>query len=63
MTRDPPVDGEITTAQEFDAALETLLSAADRNGIDPRGSWEYRNGDDADDLEVLIVELETEDGI
>ena len=58
MTRDSPLDGEITTAGEFDAALEALLSAAARNDVDPRGSWEYRNGDDAEDWEVLIVELE-----
>lgn len=55
---DIPNDGEITTVEEFDTAFGNLLSEAMRNGIDPRGSWVYRNsGEEVLDLEAEIVEL------
>lgn len=60
MTHDPPPGGEITTEAEFDAALERLLLQAARNGINPRGSWVYRNGSTAPDWEVMVLELEKE---
>lgn len=58
MKRDSPFDDDITTVDEFDDALGRLLSTAARNGIDPRGTWEYRGADATSDLEVMIVELE-----
>jgi len=63
MTRDHPFDGDVTTEEEFDAALEQLLSAARENGVDPQGSWVYRNGRNAPDWEVMVVELAKDDGI
>lgn len=49
---------EVTTADEFEAALGSLLITAARNGVEPRGSWVYRNGDTRVDWEVLVHELE-----
>lgn len=51
----------ITTEAEFDAVLgEALLDAA-RNNVDAQGSWVYRNGAAAPDLEVTILELAKRD--
>lgn len=50
-------DRDISTAAEFESALESLLLAVLDNGLDPRGSWEYRNGRAWPDIEVLIWEL------
>lgn len=61
MTRDFIAD-DITTQDEFDAALGQLLAHATRIDIDPRGSWIYRNGQNAPDWEVMVYELEKEDG-
>lgn len=59
MTSDAPdsPDGDISTEAEFDAALQTLLLAALKNGVDLRGAWDYRNGDAYPDFEVLVTEL------
>lgn len=65
MTRDDardPLDGAVTTEDEFDDALRRLLSAAARNGVDPRGARVYRNGESALDWEVVIHDLADEDG-
>ncbi len=61
MTRDNPTEGNITTEAQFEAALDRLLHSATGNGLDPRGSWVYRNGKDAPDWEVMILELEKKD--
>ena len=61
MTRDIPVDGDITTKAEFETALENLLGSATNNDIDPRGSWVYRDGDGVHDWEVMVIELEKND--
>lgn len=58
MTHDSPIDGAITTDDEFEAVLGELLSAAARNGIDIEGSWEYRSDDTGADWEVMVIELE-----
>lgn len=58
MTRDHPPDEEITTEDEFDAALGQLLLNAVQNDIDPRGAWVYRNGGMDPDWEVMVFELE-----
>lgn len=58
MTHDPSFDGAIATPEEFQAVLGRLLAAADRNGVEPRGSWEYRSNEDGPDWEVMVVELE-----
>lgn len=59
MSRDTPdtPDPAITTEAEFDTALQTLLRSALVNGVDPRGVWEYRNGEPHHNLEVLISVL------
>jgi hypothetical protein len=51
-------DNEITTAAEFDAALEDLLLTALDNNVDIWGAWEYRTNGRGVDLETMIVELE-----
>jgi hypothetical protein len=60
MTRDY-IDGDITIEADFEAALGQLLLAAIRNDIDTGGSWVYRNGKPAPDLEVMVYELEDSD--
>lgn len=52
-----PPDRAITTEDEFDSALQSLLLSALENGLDLRGAWEYRNGQAYPDLEVLVTEL------
>ncbi len=50
---------EISTTEEFERALGELLKAGTRNGIEPRGSWVYRDADGSSlSWEVLITELE-----
>jgi hypothetical protein len=61
MTRNDPDGGDITTEAEFEAALDRLLDSATSNGLDPRGSWVYRNGKAAPDWEVMVLELQKED--
>ena len=53
-------DGDIETEAEFEAALQEVLHAAAENGIDPRGTWVYRNEDTHRDLEVMVLELTKE---
>lgn len=60
MTRDY-IDGDITMEAEFEAALGQLLLQAAQNEIDPSGSWVYRNGQIAPDMEVMVYELEKAD--
>ena len=55
-TPDTP-DRDITTEAAFDSALQILLLSALENGLDLRGAWVYRNGEDHPDLEVLVTEL------
>lgn len=46
MSDDSAADA-ITTSTEFEAALGWLLTAAERNDINPRGSWVYDNEDES----------------
>lgn len=58
MSDDSGTD-KITTAAEFQTALEELLTTARQNDIDLRGSWVYRNGDESlASWEVEIYELQ-----
>ncbi|QSG12280.1 Uncharacterized protein HSBGL_1869 [Halapricum desulfuricans] len=61
MTSDPIVDGDIGDPADFEAALRAVLDAALQNDIDPRGSWEHRDGNHSPDWEVLITELQPQD--
>lgn len=58
---DVPIDGEVTTDEEFRASLGQLLLQAIGNGIDPAGSWVYRDGGSRPDWEVMFLELSTLD--
>ncbi len=48
---------DVTTAAEFEDALEDLLAAAARNDVDPRGSWVCDGT--LGDWEVVVYELES----
>lgn len=61
MTSGSSFDGDVTTVEEFEAALGTLLVEALHNDIDPRGAWEFRAGGAPPDWEVMVVELQTRD--
>lgn len=51
-------DGSIETEGELEAAIQDVLHTAAENGVDPRGTWVYRNTDDGHpDLEIMVVEL------
>lgn len=52
-------EDSITTAAEFQSALGELLTAARQNGVNPRGSWVYDDGDESlTNWEVEIYELQ-----
>lgn len=61
MTEGFEFDEAIRSAEDFEAALGQLLRAASENGIDPQGSWTYRNDRSTPDWEALVVTLEKED--
>lgn len=54
---DAPAEDEVTTASELEAAIESLVDDAVRNGVDLRGSWVCETDDDGE-WEVMICELE-----
>lgn len=57
MSDDPETD-TITTRDELEVAFEALLTEAERNDIDPRGSWVYESEDGTlTNWEVEIYEL------
>ena len=57
MTTDFTADDEISSTDEFEAALGRVILAALENGVDPRGTWEYRTNGADSDMEVMVVEL------
>lgn len=57
MTTDGTSDDEISSTEEFEVALGRVLRDALENGVDPRGTWEYRTDDSGSDVEVMVVEL------
>ncbi|MFW5928993.1 MAG: hypothetical protein ACOCT0_01045 [Halobacteriota archaeon] len=63
MTHDTTdyIDGDITSEDEFDSALQELLLIANDNGIDPRGSWEVRFDGAVPDWEIVVTELAKEE--
>lgn len=52
-------DRDISTAAEFDLALQSRLRSALEDALDLRGAWEYRNGQASPELAVLVTELAT----
>lgn len=57
MTTDSPSNDEITTTEDFEAALGQIILAALQNDINPQGAWEYRTEEETPDMEVMVVEL------
>ncbi|WP_434521475.1 hypothetical protein [Halorubrum sp. AS12] len=57
MTADFTSDDEISSTEEFETALGRVILAALENGVDPRGTWEYRANGTNSDVEVMVVEL------
>ena len=55
-TSNTPGDG-ISSTEEFETALSRVVLAALENGVDPRGTWEYRANGTNSDVEVMVVEL------
>ena len=59
MTNDSPSDDEISSADDFEAALGQIVLAALQNDVDLRGTWEYRTDGETPDVEIMVVELAT----
>ena len=57
MTTDDTPDDEVSSTEEFEVALGRVIRTALENGVDPRGTWEYRNDGTDADVEVMVVEL------
>lgn len=57
MTTDFTSNDEISSSDDFEAALGQVVLAARQNDIDLRGAWEYRTDTETSDVEVVIVEL------
>jgi hypothetical protein len=61
VTHSNPYDDEISSREDFERAIRSLLVVALRNDVDPRGSWEYRTEDTHPDFEAVVVELQARD--
>lgn len=48
---------DVSSPEEFEAALGQVLRAAMESDVDPRGSWVYRDDGTGANVEVQIVEL------
>lgn len=55
-------DTAVTSAEELNAELRTLLRRAYERGIDVEGGWECRNGASCPDWDVVITEVTKNDG-
>ncbi|HKL27764.1 MAG TPA: hypothetical protein VJ898_00730 [Natrialbaceae archaeon] len=49
-----PLDGDITTDAEFEAALNEIVEAAEANGVSVEGGWTC-NGNDGIVWDVVIT--------
>jgi hypothetical protein len=49
---------EPTTREDLDEAMRALLRQAHDNGVDVKGGWECRNGDEYPDWDVVITEVQ-----
>lgn len=50
-------DQPITTADEFNEALNDLMRTAYDNGVDIEGGWECLGSDEDADWDVVILEI------
>ncbi|WP_423750702.1 hypothetical protein [Salinirarus marinus] len=57
MTTDFTSDDEMSSTEDFEAALGRVILTALQNNVDPRGTWEYRTDGTSSDMEVMVVEL------
>lgn len=48
----------ITSQEELNEELKALLRRAHNNGIDVRGGWECRNGEEHPDWDLIITEVQ-----
>ena len=51
-----------SSEKEFNAELKALLVRAYNSGIDVEGGWECRNGLDHPDWDVIVTEVQKNDG-
>ncbi|WP_136717543.1 hypothetical protein [Halorientalis salina] len=56
MTAEEP---SVTSQAELHAELRALLLRAHANGVEVKGGWDCRNGDDRPDWDVVVTEVET----
>lgn len=57
MTTDFTSDDEMSSTEDFEAALSRVIFAALENDVDPRGTLEYRTDGLTSDMEIMVVEL------
>jgi|AntDeeMetagen134_2_1112570.scaffolds.fasta_scaffold40606_1 hypothetical protein len=53
-------ESEITSADELESELDSVLRAAHDAGVDVEGGWDCRNGDDLPDCDVVVTKVESE---
>jgi hypothetical protein len=53
---DTPLDGDVTTAEEFETALDEIVRAATDSGVELEGGWTC-NGHDGTVWDVVITEV------
>lgn len=56
MTTDEPA---VTTGDELNEALSSLLRRAHERGVDVEGGWDCRNGGGHPDWDVVVTEVES----
>ena len=52
----------LTSKTDLNAELKALLRRAYNNGIDVEGGWECRNGAEHPDWDVIITEVQKNEG-
>lgn len=57
MTSDFTPNDDMSSIEDFEAALSRVILTALQNDIDPRGTWEYRAEETATDMEIMVIEL------
>lgn len=57
MTREEFGDLEVTTTEEFEAALTAVVEAAVESDVDVRGAWEFQTAGSTHCWEVEVFEL------